>query len=699
MTYHDMMGLTEVFCNTVGWVIWKKQRDEDGRVTSLWLLPPQNIRILRDWRGHIVGYQNGLNGSDVEPCHDEDGRLTHYRNRNPDKDDDEVIYLPRDVVHFSTYSMADPYGGVGDSPLRAIWQRVQLGRKELSSWEAIVSQMAKPAWLITPPEGEILGPDGAERIAKEFQSRFYQGGNGGAIVFSDALKATPISYPPKDQSGMQLYEQIVEATAAVYHFPMPMIRMNDSNYASAKCALSQYQQHCLRPRANRKFETLTLQLVREYDDTLAITYDDFVVGDEQAEIAKEQVRIAQVQNAILTPNEARKDMGLPPRIGGDVAQVQVQQIMPQPQQAQQPQGSKPNDDEQADAPITNDLRSTVGGLQAIASLQASYYSGQVPREAAVANVRLLFGFSDAEAEELFPAVAPTKLTEDGPQGNEPQGNEPQGTNAQDAPSKAQPPKQADAPAEQGKAVSVKVNERKRPSDEPLVNALKAIFEEQRRAVLRKIGGKTATGMETKALPALPNLDDWDSEMTARLVPIMRIYWDEAAVALIHQLGLTPDVFTVVQPLLRESLAKATLAFCAATNATTSLDLQTALDLTRQELEQGMSVGESYNQLSQRVNAIFDTASMSRSYRIAETESTRAVFTSETTVAKESGLPVKKKWLPDSMACPICLGFAAKGALPLDQPFGVAGEGPYAITDHPPGHPSCRCALTYEVIPE
>lgn len=57
----------------------------------------------------------------------------------------------------------------------------------------------------------------------------------------------------------------------------------------------------------------------------------------------------------------------------------------------------------------NALRATVGGMQAVANLQTAYYAGQVPREAAIANAKIMFGFSDAEANSLFPEVAPTKM--------------------------------------------------------------------------------------------------------------------------------------------------------------------------------------------------------------------------------------------------------------------------------------------------
>lgn len=60
------------------------------------------------------------------------------------------------------------------------------------------------------------------------------------------------------------------------------------------------------------------------------------------------------------------------------------------------------------------LRATVGGSAAIADLQKAFYAGEIPREAAIANAQLIFGFNSDEAATLFPDVSPTKLTPDAP---------------------------------------------------------------------------------------------------------------------------------------------------------------------------------------------------------------------------------------------------------------------------------------------
>lgn len=67
--------------------------------------------------------------------------------------------------------------------------------------------------------------------------------------------------------------------------------------------------------------------------------------------------------------------------------------------------------QQATGQQGGELRGTVGGLQAISSMQQAFYEGQIPRAAAVAAMRILFGFTAPQAEALFPAVEPVKRTD------------------------------------------------------------------------------------------------------------------------------------------------------------------------------------------------------------------------------------------------------------------------------------------------
>lgn len=78
------------------------------------------------------------------------------------------------------------------------------------------------------------------------------------------------------------------------------------------------------------------------------------------------------------------------------------------------QGAGQSAGEQAQAAAASgDLRTTVGGMQGLKDLQTAVYGGQLPRLAAIANAMLMLGFSQEEAERLFPEVPAKNLQDDG----------------------------------------------------------------------------------------------------------------------------------------------------------------------------------------------------------------------------------------------------------------------------------------------
>lgn len=55
---------------------------------------------------------------------------------------------------------------------------------------------------------------------------------------------------------------------------------------------------------------------------------------------------------------------------------------------------------------TAELRGSVGGSQALLTLQQAYYQGALPRDACIANARIVYGFRQEDAEALFPEKEP-----------------------------------------------------------------------------------------------------------------------------------------------------------------------------------------------------------------------------------------------------------------------------------------------------
>lgn len=156
---------------------------------------------------------------------------------------------------------------------------------------------------------------------------------------------------------------------------------------------------------------------------------------------------------------------------------------------------------------------------------------------------------------------------------------------------------------------------------------------------------------------------------------------------LKQLGVTFDLF---DPLVLRAVDKATLEFCEETNETAVGNLKDAVDKLRKLLKAGLEEGKAVAVLAREVKRIF--ADPSRAYRIAATESSRALNGGALLNAKESGLKLKKEWLASGDACGRCLDLNGLQK-ELDEPFLVDGTGPYSRIMHPPLHPHCYCTWT------
>lgn len=236
------------------------------------------------------------------------------------------------------------------------------------------------------------------------------------------------------------------------------------------------------------------------------------------------------------------------------------------------------------------------------------------------------------------------------------------------------------------------NTYKLPTGEPIRRALKTAFRAQRKQILAALSGKKA---EPELPESIPPFRLGDLAMSERMVPLIEAYWDKAGTQLLSRVDVDPDVWDVRNPEVEAAIEKAALDFSASTNQTTSLALNKALDDTRRALVAGVyTKGESLQQLTKRVNAIFDSAETWRSRRIAASEASRALHAGQESAAAKSGVVLGFEWLLSEDACPLCQTVGRRARfVRLGQPFAIVGDHPtYSQVKHPPLHPSCQCSM-------
>jgi hypothetical protein len=256
-----------------------------------------------------------------------------------------------------------------------------------------------------------------------------------------------------------------------------------------------------------------------------------------------------------------------------------------------------------------------------------------------------------------------------------------------------------------------VNERNTyglPTGEAIRRELVRVFREQRHAALGVVSAFKSfkadqdlpgAGMPNPLIPDVA----WDSlflgplEMSERFVPLLQVIWDQSGRDLLARIGEDPEDWRVEDPNLQATIQQSALAFCEATNSTTSQQLDAALAATRNEI----GVGGSVASLTKRINDIFDGAETWRARRIATSEASRGYHAAEVMSAKQSGVVAGFELLLSEDACPLCRTVARRcPAVRIGQPFAVIGDHPdYSTIAHPPIHVSCQCSMTEVLIPE
>lgn len=127
------------------------------------------------------------------------------------------------------------------------------------------------------------------------------------------------------------------------------------------------------------------------------------------------------------------------------------------------------------------------------------------------------------------------------------------------------------------------------------------------------------------------------------------------------------------------------------------------DTLKAELAEGVKLGETVPQLTQRVQTTVVGVSGPSAERIARTETMRAFSTAREATWRESGFVWGKKWLLAPDSCAFCRSVAAQGPIELGADFASKGttisdgRGSTMAVDWtdigtPPLHPHCRCSL-------
>jgi HK97 family phage portal protein len=365
------------------------ERDQAGNPLALWIIHPKNVQPDRDQTGNLV-YRVRVNGI-------------------------EATLYPEDVLHVPGLS-PDSVAG---------WQLLRVARDSIGFsiaterfGQSYFSNMGNVGVYLTHPG--TLSDVARDNIRRSFQSQAGGVDNTGKChLLEEGLTARreTLSNEAGQYDETRRF-QITEVSRLFNISPTKLHELGRATWGNLSTLNTDFWSTTCRPWACKIEAEVTRKLLRPEERSqvyVEFDADTLLRGDVTTRYAAYSVGITA---GFLTPELVSEWEGLPPPPEEPV--VEQDQA-----EAQQDQQDGTQDQAEAEEPTpaggaeplgtSNDLRATVGGSVAVADLQKAYYKGELPRDAAIANAVLIFGFSEAEANRLFPEVSPEKLTEDEPQ--------------------------------------------------------------------------------------------------------------------------------------------------------------------------------------------------------------------------------------------------------------------------------------------
>lgn len=269
-------------------------RDEATmRPVSLELIPPDRCR----------------------PMQADDGTVYYYI--------DDVLYPYTDVIHIKGMSVNGLQGKDITILHRSIFASAQAGNEYT---ENVFGNRATPS--IAVKHSQALDADERKNLEDNIIAR--HGGTinaGRPFILDDGMEIQYLQWSPNDIALMDFKDLSVRDCCRIFKVPADMMALDDKGtYGATKVRSKDFLIHCLGPWIEKVQEEFNAKLFYEeefflekyrfeYNTLMYLRLDD----ETEALVQKtniERLAIA-VRSTLMSPNEARKELKLPPMPDGD----------------------------------------------------------------------------------------------------------------------------------------------------------------------------------------------------------------------------------------------------------------------------------------------------------------------------------------------------------------------------------------------
>ncbi len=289
----DLWRATETYLSLWGSSFWGLERDEQGDIAEIWPLRPDKMRVIPDTRRYIRGFVYLGAGSELVP------------------------YLPEDVVWMRYFNPMDEFAGL--SPIAPLRQSADMGMDALRANRKLLQNDSTPGLII-----EMQGmPTDAE--VSEFYERWESRFRGvdktrRPALLSHGMKASNLGFSPRDMEYIESLRWSLEDVTRVFGVPKVMIGdLENTTFSNFSTARRLFWEDTIAAQLSFYEEALQQHLLPHFgDDSLSVEFDlSGVEALKESEENKAKRRNIYVKAGIMTVDEVRREMNLPPIESGN----------------------------------------------------------------------------------------------------------------------------------------------------------------------------------------------------------------------------------------------------------------------------------------------------------------------------------------------------------------------------------------------
>lgn len=267
--------------------------------TELWTLRPDRVKIVRDDRGEVSGYEYGTSQNKVMFPVNDDGSC--------------------DVLHLKEFHPLDDWNGL--SPMQAAACNIDIVNSS-QKWNAsLLENGARPSGaFVMKADGAGAGTLSEEqfnRLREQIDRDAGSAGAGRPLILEGGMDWRDLSLSPRDMDFKENMWAASRMIATAYGVPPQLINIpGESTYSNMSEAKQSLWQETILPELDATLDELNNWLTPLYADDIYICYEAQSIPALQESI---YAKYEKLQNAsFMTDNEKRAAVGLPAVDGGDV---------------------------------------------------------------------------------------------------------------------------------------------------------------------------------------------------------------------------------------------------------------------------------------------------------------------------------------------------------------------------------------------